>query len=70
MKAEIEMYKSNLKQLENLNQVLRDEYQSLNLAFAALEDKLRKTQVFEWLIFNLHPTMGISLLIFVREQCS
>lgn len=47
LKAEIQMYQSNLKQLERLNQVLRDEYQSLNLAFAALEDKLRKTQVFK-----------------------
>lgn len=32
------------KELDNLNLMLKDEHQALQLAFAALEDKLRKTQ--------------------------
>lgn len=38
------MYQNNIKELENLNQMLRDEHQALQLAFAALEEKLRKAQ--------------------------
>lgn len=33
------------KELEGINQMLKDEHQALQLAFASLEEKLRKTQV-------------------------
>lgn len=45
LKAEVRMYQNNVKELENLNQMLRDEHQALQLAFASLEEKLRKVQV-------------------------
>ncbi|CAG2066528.1 unnamed protein product, partial [Timema podura] len=38
------MYQNNMKELENMNQMLKDEHQALQLAFASLEEKLRKTQ--------------------------
>ncbi|KAJ9581908.1 hypothetical protein L9F63_003767, partial [Diploptera punctata] len=44
LRAEIQMYQNNIKELENLNQMLKDEHQALQLAFASLEDKLRKAQ--------------------------
>jgi len=39
------MYQNNIKELENLNQMLKDEHQALQIAFASLEEKLRKAQV-------------------------
>lgn len=39
------MYETNMQELQGLNQVLRDEHQALQMAFAALEEKLRKVQV-------------------------
>lgn len=45
LRAEIRMFQNNIRELENLNQVLRDEHQALQLAFAALEEKLRRAQV-------------------------
>lgn len=39
------MYETNMTELQGLNQVLRDEHQALQIAFAAIEDKLRKAQV-------------------------
>lgn len=45
LRAEIQMYQNNAKELENLNQMLKDEHQALHLAFASLEEKLRKAQV-------------------------
>lgn len=36
---------SEKRELEGVNQMLRDEYQALQLAFASLEEKLRKAQV-------------------------
>lgn len=45
LRAEVKMYENSLKELERLNQMLRDEHQALQLAFASLEDKLRKSQV-------------------------
>lgn len=45
LRAEIRMYENSIKELENLNQIIRDEHQALQLAFASLEDKLRKAQV-------------------------
>lgn len=44
LRAEIRMYQNNVKELENLNQMLRDEHQALQLAFASLEEKLRSAQ--------------------------
>lgn len=45
LQSDIKRYQNAIKELENLNQVLRDEHQALQLAFAALEEKLRKAQV-------------------------
>jgi autophagy-related protein 16 len=45
LRAEIQMYQNNIKELENMNQMLKDEHQALQLAFASLEEKLRKAQV-------------------------
>lgn len=45
LRAEIQMYQNNIRELENLNQMLKDEHQALQLAFASLEEKLRKAQV-------------------------
>lgn len=42
---EISRYITKEKELENVNQMLRDEHQALQLAFASLEDKLRRAQV-------------------------
>ncbi|XP_061396040.1 autophagy-related protein 16-like [Musca vetustissima] len=44
LKAEVQMLKSSLEELKNLNTTLRDEYTALQLAFSALEDKLRNVQ--------------------------
>lgn len=45
LRAEIQMYETNMSELQGLNQVLRDEHQALQIAFAAIEEKLRKAQV-------------------------
>lgn len=45
LKEELAAKESALADLQAVNQVLRDEYQTLNLAFTALEDKYRKAQV-------------------------
>ncbi|XP_053606051.1 autophagy-related protein 16-1 isoform X2 [Plodia interpunctella] len=44
LRAEIQMYETNMSELQGLNQVLRDEHQALQIAFAAIEEKLRKAQ--------------------------
>lgn len=44
LKAEVQMLNSSLQELKELNTMLRDEHTALQLAFASLEDKLRKTQ--------------------------
>ncbi|XP_050304007.1 autophagy-related protein 16-1 isoform X2 [Anthonomus grandis grandis] len=44
LEAEIGMLTQANKQLQYLNDTLRDEHQALQLAFSALEDKLRKVQ--------------------------
>ncbi|XP_075235335.1 autophagy-related protein 16-1-like isoform X4 [Lycorma delicatula] len=44
LRAEIELYKSNAQNLEELNLHLKDEHQALHLEFVHIEDKLRKTQ--------------------------
>lgn len=45
LRAEISLYKRNNSELQQLNQVLKDEHQALQLAFTKLEEKLRKSQV-------------------------
>nr|CAH7712383.1 unnamed protein product [Callosobruchus chinensis] len=44
LQAEVEMLTKSNKELKYLNDTLRDEHQALQLAFASLEDKLRKLQ--------------------------
>ncbi|XP_046415575.1 autophagy-related protein 16-1 isoform X1 [Neodiprion fabricii] len=44
LRAEITRCVSRERELENVNQMLKDEHQALQLAFAALEEKLRKVQ--------------------------
>ncbi|XP_042889895.1 autophagy-related protein 16-like [Penaeus japonicus] len=44
LREELAAKESSLADLQAVNQVLRDEYQTLNLAFTALEDKYRKAQ--------------------------
>lgn len=45
IKAEVQMLTTNIQELKGLNSCLRDEHTALQLAFASLEDKLRKVQV-------------------------
>ncbi|KAL7288499.1 hypothetical protein TKK_0017464 [Trichogramma kaykai] len=44
LRAELTRYAAREKELENINQMLKDEHQALQLAFASLEEKLRKAQ--------------------------
>uniref|UniRef100_A0A1B0G250 Autophagy-related protein 16 domain-containing protein n=1 Tax=Glossina morsitans morsitans TaxID=37546 RepID=A0A1B0G250_GLOMM len=44
LKAEVQMLKSSLEELKKLNNTLLDEHTALQLAFSALEDKLRGVQ--------------------------
>lgn len=46
LKAEVQRYVVCKTELENLNQLIRDEHQALQLAYSHLEEKLRKAQVF------------------------
>lgn len=45
LRSEIARYKTKEKELENINQMLKDEHQALQLAFTSLEEKLRNQQV-------------------------
>ncbi|XP_044261809.1 autophagy-related protein 16-1 isoform X3 [Tribolium madens] len=44
LQAEISLFDRNNKELNLLNEALRDEHQALHLAFTCLEDKMRKLQ--------------------------
>ncbi|KAJ8682136.1 hypothetical protein QAD02_017928, partial [Eretmocerus hayati] len=44
LRSEISRYVTKERELENVNQMLKDEHQALQLAFASLEEKLRKAQ--------------------------
>ncbi|XP_013139615.1 PREDICTED: autophagy-related protein 16-1 isoform X2 [Papilio polytes] len=44
LRAEIQLYETNMAELQGLNQVIRDEYQALQIALSSVEDKLRKAQ--------------------------
>lgn len=45
LRAEVQMLTKSMSELKGLNTCLRDEHTALMLAFASLEDKLRKVQV-------------------------
>lgn len=45
LNAEIHMYETNHKRLQDQYQLLQDEHQALQLTTSKLEEKLRKTQV-------------------------
>lgn len=45
LRIDISKYVMREKEFENINQTLKDEHQALQLAFASLEEKLRKAQV-------------------------
>ena len=45
MRAEAQMFKSSLDELKKLNNTMLDEHTALQLAFSALEEKLRSVQV-------------------------
>lgn len=46
LRLEVSKSLSRERELESINQMLKDEHQALQLAFASLEEKLRKAQVF------------------------
>lgn len=46
LRLEVSKCLSRERELESINQMLKDEHQALQLAFASLEEKLRKAQVF------------------------
>lgn len=58
LQADITKYQLKEKELENINQMLKDEHQALQLAFASLEDKLRKAQVNFVQFFHLCENIG------------
>lgn len=45
LKAEVNMLETNLEELKKLNNTLFDEHTALQLAFTALEEKMRAIQV-------------------------
>lgn len=45
LRAEVVMLTTSMQELKSLNTCLRDEHAALQLAFASLEEKLRKVQV-------------------------
>lgn len=45
LRAEVLMLNTSMQELKSLNSCLRDEHCALQLAFASLEEKLRKVQV-------------------------
>lgn len=51
LRAEVLMLTTSLQELKSLNSCLRDEHCALQLAFASLEEKLRKVQVYKSLTF-------------------
>lgn len=59
------------RELVSANQMLRDEYQALQLAFASLEEKLRKSQVkknFALFLLKLNHLFKYFLSILGRES--
>lgn len=58
---EITKYVNREREYESINQMLKDEHQALQLAFASLEDKLRKSQVCFIVLQNYINFMKIML---------
>lgn len=56
LRAEVQMLTTSITELKVLNSCLRDEHTALQLAFASLEDKLRKVQVSR---FNIYKQIKI-----------
>lgn len=54
LRAEVSMLTNSVNELKSLNTCLRDEHTALQLAFASLEDKLRKVQVCVCLMDKYH----------------
>lgn len=70
LRAEIALYQKNNSELKQLNQVLKDEYQALQLAFTKHEERLRKCQVtlLHLIIFCTSKSyvVGITLLLVLK----
>lgn len=66
------MLTTNIQELKGLNACLRDEHTALQLAFASLEDKLRKVQVSSKVNFAIATDNGktpnSSLAVFFDGQ--
>lgn len=62
------MLTSSLHELKGLNSCLRDEHTALQLAFASLEDKLRKVQV--RLVNSAHVNILQSSLVRFDDSCT
>lgn len=62
--AEVDMLTQSLGELKQLNTCLRDEHTALQLAFAALEDKLRKSQVYIKNVLNIDDLESNSRFLF------
>lgn len=69
LRLDISKYVMKEKELENINQTLKDEHQALQLAFASLEEKLRKAQVCFFLINVNYLLFNILNLKKLRKDC-
>lgn len=52
LRAEVLMLTTSMQELKSLNSCLRDEHCALQLAFASLEEKLRKVQVLQSMLIQ------------------
>lgn len=64
LKAEVNMLQTNLEELKKLNNTLFDEHTALQLAFTALEEKMRGVQV----RCLVHPILGLWTLVQLPRQ--
>lgn len=62
LKAEVNMLQSNLEELKKLNNTLFDEHTALQLAFTALEEKMRGVQVKPIHFYLTHRTNYLNLM--------
>lgn len=65
LRLDLTKSRSREVELENINQMLKDEYQALQLAFTSLEEKLRKAQVF--IVKQYLPTFGSNRKLITDE---
>lgn len=69
LRAEVLMLTTSMQELKSLNSCLRDEHCALQLAFASLEEKLRKVQVIFFLCWNVLTMIDIQFwLIFFQDE--